>query len=383
MRCSVRNPKRGEERVNYAGRQRERLLQIEELHTYFPLEEGIVRAVNGASFTVDRGQTVGVVGESGCGKSAMARSILRIVPRPGKIVAGKILYYRPWLVDNGRADTNVIDLATLDPKGREIRRIRGAEISMVFQEPMSTLSPVHTVGDQIMEAVRLHQNVSQAEARHITINMLERVGMPQPNVIIDRYPYKLSGGMRQRAMIAMALSCRPNLLIADEPTTALDVTTQAQILSLMRDLQNEMGMAILFITHDLGVIAQMTEFVLVMYLGEIVESARVDALFYAPKHPYTEGLMTSIPRLGEQTDAPLNTIPGNVPDPYSLPPGCPFHPRCPFNDHDRCMREAPALREVTPGHMARCHYAGELPLAGIDQWPAAAAAVPGADRQPS
>lgn len=338
------------------------LLEVENLHTHFYLEEGAVRAVNGAGFVLYRGQTLGVVGESGCGKSAMARSILRIVPRPGKTVAGKILYHRSSPNGQGSQSAEIVDLARLDPKSKEIRRIRGAEISMIFQEPMSSLSPVHTIGNQIMEAVLLHRDVSRADARHITIDMLARVGMPQPEAIVDRYTYKLSGGMRQRAMIAMALSCRPNLLIADEPTTALDVTTQAQILTLMRELQQELGMAILFITHDLGVIAQMTEHVIVMYLGEIVESAAVDSLFYSPRHPYTQALLTSIPRLGQESNEPLTTIRGNLPAPYALPSGCPFHPRCPFNDYDRCQREKPVLREITPDHYAACHYAEELPL---------------------
>ena len=252
--------------------------------------------------------------------------------------------------------------------GTEIRSIRGAEIAMVFQEPMTSLSPVHTIGNQIIEAIVLHQNLSQEDARMKTIDTLRLVGMPRPESIVDRYPHQLSGGMRQRAMIAMALSCNPRLLIADEPTTALDVTTQAQILALMRRLQDEMGMAIMFITHDLGVIAQMTEHVIVMYMGRIVESADVDSLFYDPQHPYTSALLHSIPRLGNRhRSEKLNVIHGSIPDPYSVPGGCPFHNRCPFNDRDRCMKEVPEMREITPGHFASCHYAGEVDLQGIDQ----------------
>jgi peptide/nickel transport system ATP-binding protein len=298
---------------------------------------------------------------------------LRIEPSPGRIVEGQILLHRPGSSGNGHHNgsggTETVDLVTLDPKGRQIRDIRGAEISMVFQEPMTSLSPVHTIGNQIEEAITLHQNVSAEEARHHALQMLESVGMPKPLDTIDRYPHQLSGGMRQRAMIAMALSCHPSLLIADEPTTALDVTTQAQILSLMQGLQQSLGMAILFITHDLGVIAQMTEYVIVMYLGEIVESAEVDAIFPEPKPPYTQALLGSIPRLGyksmENRRDRLMAIRGSVPDPYAIPQGCPFHPRCPYSDGDRCLQEKPALRELGGGHQVRCHYAEELNLTGV------------------
>ena len=335
--------------------QDELLLEIKNLRTYFFLDEGIVRAVDGADFTVKRGQTLGVVGESGCGKSITARSILRIVPNPGKIVEGEILYHRT--TTNGpSATTEIIDLTTLDWQGEEIRNIRGAEISMVFQEPMTSLSPVHTIGDQIMEAIILHQMVTKQEARERAIEMLDLVGMPQPSQTIDRYPHQLSGGMRQRAMIAMALSCHPNLLIADEPTTALDVTTEAQILSLMRRLQDELGMAIMFITHNLGVVAQMTDEVVVMYLGKVVERCDVDTLFYNPKHPYTKALLESIPRLGQRSAQRkrLNPIRGTVPDPYSIPRGCPFHPRCKEAIRGVCDRQEPPYVEVEPGHQVRC-----------------------------
>ncbi|GAB4567282.1 MAG: ABC transporter ATP-binding protein [Anaerolineae bacterium] len=330
------------------------LLEVNNLKTYFFLDEGTVRAVDGASFRIYRGQTVGVVGESGCGKSITARSILRIVPPPGRIVDGKILYHR--VSGNGSGTTSeVIDLTALDPKGREIRAIRGAEISMVFQEPMTSLSPVHTIGNQIMEAIILHQEVSKEEAREKAIDMLDRVGMPQPRLTVDRYPHQLSGGMRQRAMIAMALSCHPSLLIADEPTTALDVTTEAQILQLMRSLQRDLGMAIMFITHNLGVVAQMTEDVIVMYLGKVVEVTDVDTLFYDPKHPYTQALLKSIPRLGRKSRQRLASIRGSVPDPYAIPAGCPFHPRCDQVIRGVCDKDDPPMIPVAEGHEVRCH----------------------------
>lgn len=325
------------------------LLDIRNLKTHFPLDQGTVRAVNGVDFTVKRGQTVGLVGESGCGKSVMARSILRIVPPPGRITEGEILFQR----ENG-----VTDLAKLDPRGAEIRSIRGGEISMVFQEPMTSLSPVHTIGNQIIETIVLHQPVSKEAARQQAIRVLEQVNMPQPGRIVDRYPHQLSGGMRQRAMIAMALSCRPSLLIADEPTTALDVTTQAQILTQMRQLQNELGMAIIFITHDLGVIAQMVDYVIVMYLGQVVEMASVDAIFYNPKHPYTQALLRSIPRLGRKSTqgaaSRLTAIRGSVPDPYSVPTGCPFHPRCRHAIKGVCDQKDPPFLEIETGHKVRC-----------------------------
>ncbi|MCB0061903.1 MAG: ABC transporter ATP-binding protein [Caldilineaceae bacterium] len=335
--------------------QESNLLEVRNLKTHFMLEQGTVRAVDGVDFTVKKGQTVGLVGESGCGKSVMARSILRIVPHPGEVVDGEILFNREHR--NG-ASSDVVDMAKIDPTGTEARRIRGGEISMVFQEPMTSLSPVHTIGNQIMEAILLHQDISKKEAREQAIDVLNHVGMPQPNRTIDRYPHQLSGGMRQRAMIAMALSCRPALLIADEPTTALDVTTQAQILTLMRNLQDELGMAIIFITHDLGVIAQMVDFVVVMYLGRVVEAADVDTIFYNPQHPYTQSLLRSIPRLGRKsaqgiTDK-LTAIRGTVPDPYSIPQGCPFHPRCRKAIKGVCDQKDPPFLETEPNHKVRC-----------------------------
>ena len=322
------------------------LLDIRNLKVQFALEEGIVHAVDGLDLTVRRGQTVGIVGESGCGKSVTAQAILRIVPKPGAITEGRITYYRPQAGEGQ-------DLARLPANGAAMRALRGNEIVMVFQEPMSSLAPVYTIGHQIMEAVKLHQQASPAEARERTLDILQRVGMPQPRQTIDSYPHQLSGGMRQRGMIAMALSCNPTLLIADEPTTALDVTTQGQILELMQDLQQDLGMAIVFITHDLGVIAKMTEYVAVMYLGKVVETADVDDIFHAPKHPYTKALLKSIPRIGTK-ERRLQAVTGMVPDPFHVPPGCPFHPRCDEFIAGKCDAEIPPWVETEAGHGVRC-----------------------------
>ena len=330
------------------------LLEVKDLKTHFILDEGMVRAVDGASFEVLRGKTMAVVGESGCGKSVTAQSILRIVPPPGEIVAGEINYYRCAQDSDSFSMAEVIDLAMLDPRGHEIREIRGDEIAMVFQEPMTSLSPVHTMGNQIMEAILLHQEVSKEEAREMATDILDRVGMPRPAQCVDSYPFELSGGMRQRGMIAMALSCNPSLLIADEPTTALDVTTEAQILDLMRELQDDMGMAIMYITHDLGVVAEMAEEVVVMYLGKVVERADVDTIFYNPLHPYTRALLKSIPRIEEARGRRLEAIKGMVPDPFSLPDGCKFNPRCP-SVSGICRQEDPPWIEAEPGHWVRCH----------------------------
>jgi oligopeptide/dipeptide ABC transporter ATP-binding protein len=334
---------------------RELLVEVKNLQTYFFLDEGTVRAVDGADFNIHRGETLGVVGESGCGKSVTARSILNIVPKPGKTVGGEILYHRK----RGGVE-QTIDLTKMAPQSDEMRNIRGAEIAMVFQEPMTSLSPVHTIGNQISEAISLHQGLDQAASRKLVIEMLDLVGMPLPGRTIDQYAHQLSGGMRQRAMIAMALSCHPSLLIADEPTTALDVTTEAQILRLMRQLQDELGMAIMYITHNLGVIAQMTEHVVVMYMGKVVEEADVDTIFYNPQHPYTQALLQSIPRLGQKTvrrvseRRRLASIRGMVPDPYALPKGCPFHPRCSRMIAGQCDQLEPQMIEVAPGHKVRC-----------------------------
>jgi oligopeptide/dipeptide ABC transporter ATP-binding protein len=331
------------------------LIEIKNLKTHFRLPQGIVRAVDGADLAIHRGQTLGVVGESGCGKSVTAQSVLRIVPPPGEIVDGQILYHRQVDRSQGSQAEEIVDLAQMDSQGQEIRDIRGAEIAMIFQEPMTSLSVVHTIGNQIEEVIRLHQRVDVKEARARAIEMLDHVGMPQPDRSIDEYPFRLSGGMRQRAMIAMALSCHPQLLIADEPTTALDVTTEAQILDLMRRLQSELGMAIMFITHDLGVIAEMTEEVVVMYLGKVVESAKVVPLFHDPRHPYTQALLHSIPKINARPGGRLEPITGSVPDPYTTLPGCPFHPRCAHFMQGVCDVQVPLLIQVAPEHWVSCH----------------------------
>jgi peptide/nickel transport system ATP-binding protein/oligopeptide transport system ATP-binding protein len=320
------------------------LLEIKDLKTYFYLEDGVVRAVDGVSFTIEPEKTLGVVGESGCGKSVTALSVMGLVQMPpGKIAGGEILYHH-----NGA----VTDLAQLNPKGKKMRSIRGNEIAMIFQEPMTSLNPVYTIGNQIIEAIILHQRISKKEARDRAIEMLQAVGIPIPQQRIDSYPHELSGGMRQRAMIAMALSCNPMLLIADEPTTALDVTIQAQVLELMSKLREEFKSAIMFITHNLGVIAEMTEDVVVMYLGKAVEYTNTRALFHDPKHPYTQGLMNSIPSLAE-TKERLIPIKGVVPDPFDIPPGCVFEPRCP-HAMEVCQREMPPFKEVAIAHWASC-----------------------------
>ena len=342
------------------------LLEIKDLRVSFPLDEGTVRAVEGVDLVMRRGEVLGVVGESGCGKSITARSIMRIVRRPGRIVGGKILWHRT--PSSNGSPSNTIDLTSLSDQSNEMRNIRGGEIAMVFQEPMSSLSPVHTIGNQIMEVILLHQHVSKEEARQKTLLVLNQVGMPQPNRIIDRYPHQLSGGMRQRAMIAMALSCTPTLLIADEPTTALDVTTEAQILDLMRELQNQIGTSIMFVTHNMGVVAQMCDEVAVMYLGRVVERATVDDIFYDPKHPYTVSLLRSIPRLGTRRHERLESIKGTIPDPYSTVTGCPFHPRCPAFIPGLCDTVMPEETSI-PGdvrHTVRCHlYPGSTPSGSV------------------
>jgi peptide/nickel transport system ATP-binding protein len=327
------------------------LLSVRNLKTYFVQDEGTVRAVDGVNLDLYPGATLGIVGESGCGKSVTARSILRIVDRPGRIVEGEIQFRRP--AANGEPGATV-DLARLDSNGSEMRSIRGAEIALIFQEPMSSFSPVHTVGNQIVEAILLHQKLSRREARDRAIDMLKRVGVSSPEERVDQLSNQLSGGLRQRAMIAMALSCHPTLLIADEPTTALDVTTQTQILELMRRLQREDGMAIMLITHDLGVVAEMATDVAVMYLGRVVEQAPVDAIFHAPRHPYTRALLRSIPRMRSRSRERLTPIAGAVPHPYDRPTGCPFHPRCAEFMAGRCDREAPVLKPVGDRHAVSC-----------------------------
>jgi oligopeptide/dipeptide ABC transporter ATP-binding protein len=334
------------------------LLEIKGLRTYFHLAEGVVRAVDGVDLTMHRNETLGIVGESGCGKSISAYSTLRLVPPPGKIEAGDILYYKR-AKNESTAQVEVMNLTKLDAGGPDIRHIRGNHISMVFQEPMTAMSPVRTVGQQIMEAIILHQQVSKAEARAQAIEMLRRVRMSNPERVVDDYPFQLSGGMRQRAVIAMALCCRPSLLIADEPTTALDVTTEAQILNLMKDLQQEFGMAIMYITHNLGVIAEMATDVAVMYLGKVVEQTDVQSIFFNPQHPYTQGLLQSIPQLSDAVTRSehkrLQVIKGMVPDPYAKIKGCPFHPRCPQVISGVCDEKEPVSVRTGTNHMVRCH----------------------------
>ncbi len=323
------------------------LIHVDNLKTYFRTMDGEVRAVDGVSLEIEPGETLGLVGESGCGKSVTSMSIMRLLPRKtSRIVEGQILF-------NRRDGTAPIDLTTVDPNGDLIRNIRGNEIAMIFQEPLTSLSPVHTVGSQIAEAVQLHQGVGEEEAKVLSIQMLEQVGIAMPEQRYTEYPHQFSGGMRQRAMIAMALSCNPSLLIADEPTTALDVTIQAQILELMKSLQDKYGMAILMITHNLGVIAETSDRVAVMYMGKIVESGSASTIFHRPLHPYTVGLMRSIPHLGRRVKARLTPIPGSVPDPYSIPQGCAFFPRCPAPKTDACYEDVP-LMEVEASHTVRC-----------------------------
>lgn len=337
------------------------LVEIKDLHTYFYLAEGVVRAVDGVDLRIKRGQTMGIVGESGCGKSVTALSLMQLVPPPGRIESGEILFYRSVRGGNSSGLTEVVKITDLKPNSKEMRSIRGNQISMVFQEPMTAMSPVRTVGAQIMEVIMLHQEVDRAEARRRAIDMLARVNLPNPAQAIDRYPFELSGGMRQRALIAMALSCHPSLLIADEPTTALDVTTEAQILDLMRTLQNDLGMAIMYITHNMGVIAEMADEVAVMYLGRIVEQTDVQSLFFNPLHPYTRALLKSIPQLSDATAKKrrrLEVIKGMVPDPYSILRGCTFHPRCDEMIPGLCDQVLPPLIEAKPNHTVRCHLYG-------------------------
>ncbi len=320
------------------------LIDVRGLKTYFYTEDGVVRAVDGVNYVIEQEKTLGVVGESGCGKSVTALSIMGLVQMPpGKIEEGEILFHR---------DGKVMDLTKFDPKGREMRSIRGNEIAMIFQEPMTSLNPVYTIGNQIMEAIILHQKLDKKKAKVKAIDMLREVGIPLPEQRVDEYPHQLSGGMRQRAMIAMALSCNPALLIADEPTTALDVTIQAQVLELMNGLRREFQASIQFITHDLGVIAGMADDVVVMYLGRIVEGSTVDDVFHNPKHPYTQGLLNSIPSLVSRKDR-LEPIKGVVPDPFDVPAGCGFEPRCP-HAMEICKTRMPELKEVAPGHNAAC-----------------------------
>ncbi len=322
------------------------MIEVKNLKTYFYPEEGTIKAVDDVSFKISREKTLGIIGESGCGKSITARSILGIIPKPGKITSGEILLY-----DNSGGS---VDLCKLPIDGKEIRGVRGKQITMIFQEPMASLSPVHTIGNQIVEAIRLHITRDKKEAKDIAIAMLEDVHMPDPVNRMNSYPFELSGGLRQRAMIAMALSCNPDLLIADEPTTALDVTVQAQILDLMNELQEKHGMSILYITHNLGVMAENADDVVVMYLGKIVEQTTKKKLFRNPMHPYTVQLFESIPELGTGKQNRLSTIKGSVPVPLNLPDECGFFPRCSEAKTGVCDNGVPPLIEVEKGHFVRC-----------------------------
>jgi oligopeptide/dipeptide ABC transporter ATP-binding protein len=328
----------------------EPLLSVQDLQTHFFTDDGVVRAVDGVSYAIGAGETLAVVGESGSGKSVTSLSILRLIASPpGRIVGGRILF-------KGQ------DLLALPLDA--MRKVRGKEISMIFQEPMTSLNPVYTCGEQIMEVLELHEKLDRKAARVRALEMLKLVGIPSPEQRIDEYPHQMSGGMRQRIMIAMALACRPALLIADEPTTALDVTIQAQILELLGRLQKELGMAVLLITHDLGVVAETADRVAVMYAGQIVEHCDVREAFHRTLHPYTAGLLASLPKLGDRGER-LRVVPGNVPDPTSFPKSCRFHPRCPIAQ-DRCRHEAPPLEVFEGTHQVRCWRAAEIAAGTVD-----------------
>ncbi|GBE41331.1 oligopeptide transport ATP-binding protein OppD [bacterium BMS3Bbin09] len=322
----------------------EAILKIKDLKVYFDTDAGVVKSVDGVDLEIKKGTTLGLVGESGCGKSVTCLSIPRLIESPpGRIAGGEIIY-------KGK---NLLELSEKDMQG-----IRGNDISMIFQEPMTSLNPVFTIGDQIQEVIMLHQHKTSAEARELTLRILKKVGIPSPEIRIDDYPHQMSGGMKQRVIIAMALSCSPDLLIADEPTTALDVTIQVQILDLMRSLQDELGMSILLVTHDLGVVASMASHVAIMYASKIVEYGPVEQIFSNPGHPYTLGLFTSIPVVG-RGKRDLYVIPGNVPDPLAFPRGCKFWPRCVFAE-DICRSQEPFLENIGEGHTAACHFRGKI-----------------------
>jgi len=316
------------------------LLEVKNLQTHFRSERGTVASVNDVSFSVSKGETLAIVGESGCGKSVTSLSIMGLVAHPGKVVGGEILFEGEDLLNKSKA---------------EMRKLRGNRISMIFQEPMSSLNPVFTIGNQIGEVFRIHQKLDKKAAKQQSIRMLESVGIPRADKVVDYFPHQLSGGMRQRVMIAMALACNPELLIADEPTTALDVTIQAQILDLLKDLSKDRNTGVILITHDLGVVAEMADRVVVMYAGQVVEEASVHELFRNPRHPYTTGLLGSLPKLDEQREE-LDSIQGSVPNPLNMPDGCAFHPRCPLAS-EQCRTMKPQLEEIVPGHWARCLHA--------------------------
>ncbi|MCP4537414.1 MAG: ABC transporter ATP-binding protein [Chloroflexi bacterium] len=348
------------------------LIEVNNLKIQFDVRDGIVKAVDGASFKINRGQTLGIIGESGCGKSITAKAIMQMVPKPGKIVDGEVIYHRTLDQNGANQVVDEVNISELDPDGDQIRQIRGGEIAMIFQEPMSSLTPVYSAGTLIREALNLHRmvprtvgaqmtkniqetrHVTKDEAREIAIDMLRKVGIPQPERRVDSYPHQLSGGQRQRVMIAIALSCEPSMLIADEPTTALDVSIEAQILDLMRELQETVDMAIMFITHNLGVVAEMADEICVMYMGKVVERASAIEIFYEAQHPYARALLKSIPHVGKKSQDRLYTITGMVPDPFNLPPGCVFHPRCPDYMPGKCDRIMPSWTQVGENHWARC-----------------------------
>lgn len=349
----------------------ETLLEINDVHVQFEVRAGTVHAVDGLTFSINRGGTLGVIGESGCGKSVTAKAVMQMVPKPGKITQGKVIYHRRDKYDPSKP-IETINITSLDPDGDAIRQIRGGEFAMIFQEPMSCLTPVYTAGFHINEALAIHRlipqkvgtqmeqaimqyrHVTKQESREIAIEMLHKVGLPKPEERVDSYPHQLSGGQRQRVMVAVALSCEPAMLVADEPTTALDVSIEAQILDLMRDLQDTVEMTIMFITHNLGVVAEMADDIVVMYMGKQVEKASTVKVFHEPKHPYTKALLESIPKVGKRSSARLASIKGMVPDPFRLPSGCVFHPRCPSFMPGKCDKIVPKYKEVEQDHWVRC-----------------------------
>lgn len=353
-------PEKKSEALSAAQLAHEPLLRVEDLKAYFFMDEGTVRAVDGVSFEVNPGKIVGIVGESGCGKSVTMKAILQILEPSAKIVSGKVTLRSRLAPQDPNSPETLLELTRLHPNSRQMRKIRGAEMALIPQEPMAAFSPVHTVGSQIMETILLHQDVSKQEARRIAIEVFRSVGISMPEQRIDSYSWELSGGLRQRAIIAMALSCNPRLLIADEPTTAIDVTTQAQILKLLRRLQEERQTSIIFITHDLGVIAQMADEVVVMYLGMVMEKGPVQQIFKHAQHPYTQALLRSIPSVQSTPRVKLPTIAGSIAHPFNRPSGCPFHPRCAYFKRGVCDAEPPKLQLVEEDHFVSCYlYSSE------------------------
>jgi oligopeptide/dipeptide ABC transporter ATP-binding protein len=329
------------------------LIRINNLKVTFPLDEGTVQALDGINMSIKKGKVIGVVGESGCGKSITARSIIRIIPPPGRIDEGEILLRTK--IGSPDHQEQIVDLAKLPDDSDQIQKIRWGEISMIFQEPMTSFSAYHTLGDQISEAALIHRDISKQEAQELTVQMLDRVGIPNASTRVKQYPHEFSGGMRQRAMIAMSLICNPSLLIADEPTTSLDVTIQAQMLELMRNLRQDFGSSVMFITHNLGVIAQIADEVYIMYLGKIVEHGLVKDIFHDPKHPYTMDLLQAIPKITGKTKERLVAIEGSVPSPFERISGCPFHPRCSQIIKGVCETQVPTLTDFGDNHTTFCH----------------------------